>query len=99
MEKRNHQSEYESQLNRLFKDRQLNRKGVLVPKTEVEDVPKTIENGLEKKSGSARIDNLSDFLNKNEDITVAEALKVKDSEGKQSGILYNGPNSRPDNSQ
>ena len=68
-----------------------------MPKTE--GVLKTIETGLEKKPGSARIDNLSDFLNKNGDITVAEALNLKDDEGKQSGILYNGPNSRPNNSQ
>jgi hypothetical protein len=92
MEKRNHPTEYESQLNRLFKDRQLNRKGVLVSKTEVEDVPKTVETGLEKKPESARINNLSDFLNKNGDITVAEAMGIKEASKKISTVLYIGPN-------
>lgn len=91
-----HQDNYESQLNRLFKERQFNKKGLLVPNAEVEaeneKASKVDETNLEKKSGSARIDNLSNFLNKNGDITAAEAMGIKETSKKTSTVLYIGPN-------
>lgn len=104
-----HQGNYESQLNRLFIERQFNKKGLLVPNAEVEaenekaskvdKINSANETNLDQKSESTRIRSLNKFLNEDADITVVDAMGVEEGSKRTSRILYIGPNSVPDNSQ